>query len=61
MISDIVIQHAATELIERYGDNAAAVAQDRVKRLSAGQDQSGMNIAFRVLSALETLLESERK
>ncbi|MFP6731883.1 MAG: hypothetical protein VCD50_17240 [Alphaproteobacteria bacterium] len=61
MIADIVIQRAATELIERYGDNATAVAQARVKALSAGQDQSGMNIACRVLSTLETILESKRK
>ncbi len=56
MIADIVIQRAATELIERYGDNATAVAQERVKALSALNDQSGMNIALRVLSALESIL-----
>ena len=56
MIADIVIQRAATELIERYGDNATAVAQERVKALSAVNDQSGMNIALRVLSALESIL-----
>lgn len=56
MIADIVIQRAATELIERYGDNATAVAQERVKVLSSVNDQSGMNIALRVLSALESIL-----
>ena len=61
MIADIVIQRAATELIERYGDHATAVAQDRVAAFSADNDQSGMNIALRVLSALEFLLESKRK
>jgi hypothetical protein len=59
MIADIVIRRAATELIERYGDSATAVAQERVKALSSGQDQLEMNIAFRVLSALESLLESK--
>ena len=61
MIADIVIQRAATELIERYGDNATAVAQTRVRSLSAGTDQSGTNFGFRVLLALESLLESERE
>ena len=61
MIADIVIQRAATELIERYGDHAITVAEKRVKMLSAGTDQLAMNIALRVLSALESLLESKRK
>ena len=61
MIADIVIRRAATELIERYGDNATAIAQERVKALSSGQDQLEMNLAFRVLSALESLIESKRK
>ncbi len=60
MIADIDINRAAKELLERYGDNATSVAQDRITALSAGKDQSGMNIALRVLSALESLLEGKR-
>ena len=59
MIADIDINRAAKELLERYGDNATSVAQDRITVLSAGKDQSEMNIALRVLSALESLLEGK--
>ena len=60
MIADIDIQRAAQELIERYGNSATSVAQDRITALSSGNDQSGMNVALRVLSALESLLEGKR-
>ena len=56
MIADIDIHHAAQELVERYGGNALSVAEERVGSLSQEGDQSGMNVALRVLSALETLL-----
>ena len=57
MIEDADIQRAAKDLVERYGDNAMSVAQERVAEFAAQQDQSGMNVALRVLSALEVLLE----
>ena len=60
MIDDIDIHRAAQELIERYGDSATSVAQERVTALSAGNDQSGLNLALRVLSALEIRLEGKR-
>lgn len=60
MIADIDIQHAAKELIERYGDSAKSVAEDRITALSQANDQSAMDIALRVLSALESLLEGKR-
>ncbi len=59
MIADTDIQRAAEELVERYGDNALTVAQEHAKAHTASQDQSGLNIALRVLSAVETLLASE--
>ncbi len=59
MIAEADIQRAATELVERYGDNAMVVAHERVAALTTSQDQSGLNIALRVLSAVETLLASE--
>ena len=59
MIADTDIQRAAEELVERYGDNALTVAQEHAKAHTTSQDQSGRNIALRVLSAVETLLASE--
>ena len=59
MIPDSDIRVAANELVERYGDNAMSVAQDRIAEISAKSDQSGMNVALRVLSALEVLLRSK--
>ncbi len=60
MIADADIQRAAKELVERYGDNAMAAAQERVEALSTSQDQSEVNVALRVLSAVEVLLADER-
>ncbi len=60
MIADADIQRAAKELVERYGDNAIAAAQERVEALSTSKDQSGVNVALRVLSAVEVLLAGER-
>ncbi len=60
MIADTDIHHAAQELVERYGVNATSVAQERITALSVGTDQSMMNVALRVLSALESLLEGKR-
>ena len=59
MIADADIQRAAMELVERYGDNAMSVAQERVAEFTAKQDQSGVNVALRVLSALELRLGSK--
>ncbi len=59
MIAETDIQRAAEELVERYGDNALTVAQEHTKAHTTSQDQSRLNIALRVLSAVETLLASE--
>ncbi len=59
MITDAEIYCAAEELVERYGENALKVSQEHAKAHSTSQDQSGLNIALRVLSAVETLLASE--
>ena len=56
MISDADIDQAVDELVERYGANAISVARDRVDEFSAKQDQPGVNVALRVLSALELRL-----
>ena len=60
-VADADIQRAAEELVERYGDNALAIARERVAALSTAQDKSGVNIALRVLSAVEALFTSEPK
>ena len=60
MIADIDIHRAAQELIDRYGNSATSVAQARITTASQEDDQSGLNLALRVLSALESLLEGKR-
>ena len=60
MIADADIQRAAKELVERYGDNAMAAALERVVAVSTSQDKSEVNLALRVLSAVEDLLADER-
>ena len=61
VVADADIQRAAEELVERYGDSALAAAQERVEALSISQDQSEVNVALRVLSAVEALLSSKPK
>ncbi len=60
MIADADIQRAAKELVERYGDSAMAAAQERVEAVSTSKDQSVVNVALRLLSAVEVLLADER-
>ncbi len=60
MIADADIRRAAKELVERYGDNAIAAAQERVEAVSTSQDRPEVNLALRVLSAVEVLLADER-
>ncbi len=61
VVADADIQRAAKDLVERYGDSALAVAQERVEAFSPSQDQSGIDVALRVLTAVETLLASKPK
>ncbi len=60
MIADADIQRAAKELVERYGNNAMAAAHERAEALSTSRDQSEVNLALRVLSAVEVLFADER-
>ena len=60
MISDIDIQRAAEELVERHGDKALAVSRERVTALTAANDRAGMNGALRVVSALENLIANKQ-
>ncbi len=59
MITDLEIYCAAEELVERSGANALKVAPEHAKAHTTSQDQSELNIALRVLSAVEKLLASE--
>ena len=61
VVADAEVQRAAKDLVERYGDSALAVAQERVEALSTSQDQSWLNVALRVLTAVEALLASKPK
>lgn len=61
VVADADIQRAARELVERYGDSALAVAQNHVEAFSTSRDQSEVNVALRVLSAVEALLSNKPK
>ena len=61
VVADAEIQRAAKDLVERYGDSALAVAQERVEDFSSWHDQSGLNVALRVLSTVEALLSNKPK
>ncbi len=60
MIANADIQRAAKELVERYGDNTLEIVREHIATYTAEHDQSAVDIALRVLSAVETLLASER-
>ena len=60
VVADADIQRAAKELVEQYGVSALAVSQERVEALSTSPDRSEVNVALRVLSAVEALLAGER-
>ena len=49
MIADTDIQRAAKALVECQGDEAMAVAHERVAAHTTSQDQSGLNIASMIV------------
>ena len=61
VVADADIRQAALELVERYGNSALEIAQKRVESLSAAQDHSAINVALRVLSAVEGLFSAKPK
>ncbi len=61
VVANAEVQRAAKDLVERYGDSALAVAQERVEAFSTSRNQSWLNVALRVLSAVEALLASKPK
>ena len=58
-VDESEIQETAKGLIARHGRNAVSVAKDRVNALSKQRNQPELDIAFRVLSAVERLVGQE--
>ncbi len=57
-VNDTDIQRAAKHLVERHGRNAVAAAQERVDELSKTQEHSSLDVALRVLSVCERLVQA---
>ena len=55
-IADAEIHRTAEKLVERYGDNAVAVLQERIEALTAPEDNWSKNVLLRTLTAVEDLL-----
>jgi hypothetical protein len=55
-IADAEIHRTAEKLVERYGDNAVAVLQERIEVLTAPEDNWSKNVLLRTLTAVEDLL-----
>ncbi len=56
-IADAEIHRTAEKLVERYGDSAVAVLQERIETLTAPEDNWSKNVLLRTLTAVEDLLE----
>ena len=56
-IADAEIHRTAEKLVERYGDNAVAVLQERIEALTTPEDNWSKNVLLRTLTAVEDLLE----
>ena len=56
-IADAEIHRTAEKLVERYGDSAVAVLQERIEALTAPEDNWSKNVLLRTLTAVEDLLE----
>ena len=57
-VDDAKILEAARQLVERYGQNAVAIARERVDNLTRQRNQPEIDIALRVLSKVEELMEA---
>ena len=56
---DEQIQQAARELIARHGSNAVAFASDRVDSVARLGSRPDLDLAYRVLSAVERLVAEQ--
>ena len=55
-ITDADIHVTAEKLVNRYGEDAVAVLQERVAALSASEDSWSEDVLLRTLTAVEDLL-----
>ena len=60
MITETEIGRVARELVEHYGREAIGIARDRVEELRNSGDYLAMDVALRVLTQCERLLDKER-
>ena len=60
MITETEIGRSARELVEHYSREAIGIAQDRVEELRSSGDYLAMDVALRVLTQCERLLDKER-
>ena len=60
VVADADVQLAAKELSVWFGNSAWAVEREHVDALSTLQDQSEFNVALRVVSAVEALVQTGR-
>ena len=57
-VDESEILEAARKIVERYGRNAVAIARERVDDLTQRHNQPEIDIALRVLSKVEELMEA---
>ena len=57
MATDVDILNAARELLDRHGERAVEVAKEHAEMLLKSGDQHAHDIALRVLTEIERMLE----
>ena len=57
MATDTYIRNAARELVDRHGERAVEVAKEHAEMLLNSGDQHAHDIALRVLTEIERMLE----
>ena len=60
MITETEIGRSARELVEHYGREAIGIARDRVEELRNSGDYLAMDVALRILTQCERLLDKGR-
>ena len=60
MITEAEIGRSARELVEHYGREAIGIARDRVEELRNSGDYLAMDVALRILTQCERLLDKGR-
>ena len=60
MTTETEIGRSARELVEHYGKEAIGIAQDRVEELRNSGDYLAMDVALRILTQCERLLDKGR-